>query len=682
MDNKKLSHSIIATFLMATLAFSAVFAAPDSAKVRAWNVKTENGKVEVAIQADGPVQYRAIRVTDPEQALVFEVYPAVLWGKKETRPVNQGNVKDARIAQFSSNPDVVRVVLDLTHPMEYTANLSGDHHRLSIALNEGAAGNSAAAPVVPAKTASSAQQAVQAPTWSNVKIEKRVVSAGNGFNFVPGLTAPPRAKSVSSSAIANKYQEILMARAAKRKRKMLRKWVSGVEYIDWQGTTDLQSFVRQMAEKMGLNAVVDSAVHGTVNLQLKHVQPSQALAMVLAINGYSSEIQGNFLIVSTKDKLANLPTAQASMGPQAVQVIPLEYAKASDLSATVTSEYPSVQVSVGPTNELVVKGPISDIKKVRDLVSELDKAAPPPVPPQKAVIQLNYSDVKDVLSQLKPLLPADAVLIADDRLNAIIAIGSPYDIDTVKSFVSAVDVPSPQVMLAMQVISVNIENSSNIGVGWPGAATTTFTEAPSGPLPPEGGTAPTADTGSGGGAVLNNLGFHTFVRDNLQLITSLNWLVQHSFAKVLGAPRIATVNDKQASIQLGQRVPVVYFDPRAGLYQVQYIDVGVILNITPHISPDGYITVHVNPTVSEVTGFVQNFPQLETRQADTTVRVKNGQTIVIGGLLNESTTDTLTKIPLLGDIPIIGELFRHDVKDHTKTDLVVSITPTLLSEKY
>jgi type II secretory pathway component GspD/PulD (secretin) len=682
MNNKKFFKIFMGVVLIALFATAPSFADSDVAKVKVFKVIAHSRSVKVFVKADKPFQYHAIRVTDPEQALVFDVSPAVLWGKKETITVNQGAVQSAEIAQFSTNPDVVRIVLRLSSQLDYKAELSSLKNTLFISLN----------PYSKVAVDDKRQLTVEktppqgAPVWENVKIEKKVVAGPPGYQFVPGLTSMPKANPIPSADLSLRFHKFL-AKASLRK-KVVRKKVfhkvvaSQEQYITahWRNA-DLTDVVRQLADRLHMNVLVDSSVKGSVTMDLNHVPASQALGMILAINGYSYRQFGTLLVVAPPDKLSTLPAITAAMGPQAVQVIPLEYAKASDMAKTIQEEFPGVVVNIGPNNELIVRATVSTIKQVRQMVSELDKASPPPVPPQKAVIQLNYAKVSDVLSQIKPLLPPDAILIADSRLNSIIVVGTPYDIDTVRSFVSAVDVADPQVMLSMQVISVDMNKSSAVGIEWPGAATTAFTEVPSGPLPTEGGTLPQADTGNGGGLVLNNLGFHTFVRDNIQLISRLHFLVTHNYAKVLGAPRVATVNDKTATIQLGQRLPIVYFDPRAGMYQVQYIDVGVILNVTPHISPDGYITVHVNPVVSQVTGFIQNFPQLETRQADTTVRVKNGQTIVIGGLLNDTVTNAVTKIPLLGDIPIIGELFKYTQKNHDRTDLVISITPTILSDK-
>ena len=116
---------------------------------------------------------------------------------------------------------------------------------------------------------------------------------------------------------------------------------------------------------------------------------------------------------------------------------------------------------------------------------------------------------------------------------------------------------------------------------------------------------------------------------------------------------------------------------------VQQEEVGIKLAITPLINADGFITVHIRPEVSSVTGFrgdQSDLPVVSTRQAETTVRLKDGSTVVIGGLLNEERTSTVTKVPLLGDVPWLGALFRHENSSLTKRDLVIEVTPHLLPD--
>jgi len=705
---KRVQHWIAGSLLVA-LSIGSSFADPNSSKIKGVHLQVKQGEVRVSVEADKPITARAFKLSDPKPQLVFDISSAVLWGPKQTKEIHKLGIADIRIAQFSSDPDVTRLVIDLDNPsVTYKMEQAGNEKRISIAFapqpvakTESPVSNAVASVKTETPKASTATEpahketapapvankpvANQQPKWENVKVTHTVVSPLS-LADTEKLPENLRPRPVSPS-LQTELSRMFIARAAAKKAKtvvMKRRPApeSPAVSFSWKGA-DLTDVIRSLADRMGLNVIVDTAVKGEVTLDLKNVPAGQALAMILAINGYASRQIGNILVVGPPEKLDKLPSTPIAVGPQAIQVIPLENAKPAQIRDTVLAEYPEVKVDADArTNSLIVRGSVGAIRKVKQLVSELDKPViiPASVAPQKEVIGLNYTTVKDVLAQMKPLVPTDTVLIGDERLNALIVLGSTYDIDTVKSFVAAVDVPSPQVMLEMQVISVEDTYNRQLGVEWPASVLTNFAEAPT---DPGSTTAPTP-----GGSViapnsvqLDNLGIHTFVRDNIGFQAILHFLISNNKAKTLGAPRIATVNNKEANIQLGSRIPIIYFDPRAGLYQAQYIDVGVILKVTPIISPDGSITMHVNPQVSNVTGFTQNYPTLATRQADTTLRVKNGETVILGGLLSETDTDAITKIPLLGDIPIIGEFFRHRTTLKDKTDLIISITPTLLANK-
>jgi type II secretory pathway component GspD/PulD (secretin) len=169
----------------------------------------------------------------------------------------------------------------------------------------------------------------------------------------------------------------------------------------------------------------------------------------------------------------------------------------------------------------------------------------------------------------------------------------------------------------------------------------------------------------------------------------LDMLIRDGNARVLAQPKLVTLNGKEASMLAGQRIPylvsqTVFAGGAAAPTQtVQREEVGIKLSITPLINADGYITVRIRPEVSSVTSFrgtANDLPVVSTRQAETTVRLKDGSSVIIGGLLSEERTTNRTKVPLLGDIPLLGALFRHENIVTSKRDLVIEVTPRLLPD--
>jgi type II secretory pathway component GspD/PulD (secretin) len=159
---------------------------------------------------------------------------------------------------------------------------------------------------------------------------------------------------------------------------------------------------------------------------------------------------------------------------------------------------------------------------------------------------------------------------------------------------------------------------------------------------------------------------------------------------VLANPKVATLNGHEASILVGTRVPYVVTGTTfagggaASTQRVEKEETGIKLRITPLINADGYITTQIDPEVSSIIGFkgiANDLPVVSTRQVSTSVRLKDGNSVIIAGLLSEENTKAVTKVPLLGDIPGIGLLFQHHTVIVKKTDLVIEVTPRILPEQ-
>src|SRR6185295_17808303 len=179
-------------------------------------------------------------------------------------------------------------------------------------------------------------------------------------------------------------------------------------------------------------------------------------------------------------------------------------------------------------------------------------------------------------------------------------------------------------------------------------------------------------------------------RQGYGFATALDLMVRDGNARVLANPKIATLNGHEASVLVGQRIPYVIGQTvfagggAAQTANIQKEEVGIKLRITPTINSDGYITTVISPEVSSVLGFTgpdNSLPIVSTRQASTTVRLKDGNSVIIGGLLSEEKTTNVTKVPLLGDIPGLGVLFQHVNNTSRKIDLVIEVTPHIMPEQ-
>lgn len=427
--------------------------------------------------------------------------------------------------------------------------------------------------------------------------------------------------------------------------------------------------VRLITENLGWNVIFAPEVikyQEKLTMKLVNVDPEQALKMILLANGFDYKIVNGIAYVAAPDKLEKFQQDVKVAGPMKTQVINLENASAKEVEPVIKANFPEASVQVvEKTNSLLVKAPVQTIVEIKNLVGQLDVPPPPPppvTPPVTEVIRLNYAQAQDVIQMMGNLVPKEAIAI-DQRMNSLIVTATPDVVDTVKSFVKAVDVPQPQVALRLHFLSIDQTASKNLGVDWGSYSNSiTFNEQPGGNVP--------------------NMGVNWFTRSSLSFQATLNYLIETKKGRVLSAPYVMTQNKQQAEIQVGQQIPILYTDYRTGQIQAQYVNVGIILRVTPEISPDGYVTLNLQPEVSELGAQIPGTQYfiINTNRIQNTVRIKQGDTVLIGGLLRNTNSDSIKRVPLLSDIPIIGEIFKARAKSNAQIELVVAITPVVLTD--
>jgi type IV pilus assembly protein PilQ len=296
------------------------------------------------------------------------------------------------------------------------------------------------------------------------------------------------------------------------------------------------------------------------------------------------------------------------------------------------------------------------------------------------VFQLEYAKADEVTAALEVVSKDVRSYVSGNRL----IVKAPQSIiEEIDLIVAEIDERPAQVMLEARLVEVNTSSLKEIGIDWEKITkwTTVVTEGNLGPA--------NADQ------IPNEVPFikadktDDIYRQQEAFEIALDALITEGNAKLLANSKITTMDNQPAEIFIGQTVPVVITSlsssgVQGGAFQtVQLEKVGVKLNITPRISSDGYITSLVNPEVSTIIAFVgpdDDLPQTSTRRATSVVRVADGQKFYLGGLLNEEEKRTVKKVPLLGDIPILGYFFRHYRMETTQTDLVIEVTPTIIRD--
>jgi general secretion pathway protein D len=337
-----------------------------------------------------------------------------------------------------------------------------------------------------------------------------------------------------------------------------------------------------------------------------------------------------------------LPKAtQASPGEDGFEVVPLKYADISEVVGLLTEGQ-----TVSSNDVFIPTEPAFGSAGVGGNPNA-------PTPPQNPV------------ALDRPMAQAiDTAISVDRRLNAIILKGTPESIARLKAKIAAIDVPVQSVILETMFVELDESGAANVGFNFNNSNN-------------QIGVA-TLQTGN----FSSNNATLEYPQVSLAIQAAIQAQVQKGHGRIVSKPRISAQSGSTAKIITGDALPILTSIALSGVnavsQQVQYVNVGVTLQIAPRVSATGFVTSHVFCVVSSVTGTSQGYPTISQREAETSATVRDGETFVIGGLTVESDIGTDSKVPGLGDIPLIGHAFRVRNGTKAKTDLYIVVTPTII----
>ncbi len=294
------------------------------------------------------------------------------------------------------------------------------------------------------------------------------------------------------------------------------------------------------------------------------------------------------------------------------------------------------------------------------------------------VFAINYAKASEISPSLSSMLSSQGKIQVDIRTNSLIITDAAANLKKIADMIKALDIATPQVVIEAQIVEIGNSDLQYLGINWTASKTIPYKEGQStdvtlGMLP----AGPTFGGGAEGTLTIAS------VMSKAQLNATLSALATKGKSKVLSNPKISTINNKEARILVGDRVPysIITNTPMGWVKTTAYIDVGIRLLVTPTINPNNIITLKIHPEVSFVKEWRQEAPVIATREADTEVLIKSGETIVIAGLIKEEDRQDTSKVPFLGEIPILRYLFSQKLNDKTKTELLIFITPMVLGEE-
>jgi type IV pilus assembly protein PilQ len=411
---------------------------------------------------------------------------------------------------------------------------------------------------------------------------------------------------------------------------------AGAFSIDVEGA-DIRTVLRAISEFSGRNIVVSGDIGGKVRVSLHNVAWQDALRTILRANGLDYVEENGVLRVDEMQKLNQ-------------EAVERETARAKQ--------------------------------------SEL-------VPLETRIVKLQYANAGELPSALMGSLSKRGSMLVERRTNALIISDLPEKVGPIEQMALALDTATPQIEITAKLVDVDVESLRQIGIEWNVA-----------PQPPKfwAGVKDPVDNSNpkvlpGGGAFHNNdhtlaaggnqstglsdpanrLTFGIF-KDWASIEAQLQTLEQTRKAKIISNPRVTTVDNREAKILVGQKIPLIVQDV-AGNPVSQLQTIGIQLKVTPHLTADKKIVMDLHPEVSDLStqSTVQGGVIINTSEADTRVMVDDGQTAVIGGLIRTNESSVRRGVPFLMDVPLLGMLFRSNNTSQDNRELLIFVTPRIVS---
>jgi len=491
---------------------------------------------------------------------------------------------------------------------------------------------------------------------------------------------------------------------------------------------DINDVLKALSVQSGHNIVAGKDVTGNVTVSLNNVTVEEALDYVARLSGYSYTKGPNAYLVGTSESLRSLSAGDGKTSAK-VEVVALNYVGADDVISLLKSQYPEVQASVGSRGTkdnkdakgtsngtlLVLSGSEKQIADAKLLVAQVDEAARGLVENRRTEIyRVKYVSPQELLNALTSifsdvqvsLAPSDgfdlaapeAVKMSGDAaggatvthskvekkadelgyVQALIIRGPTASVEKALEMAAQLDVKSPQVKIEAKVTSLTEDGAKKLGLTWEWGDLAVI----------EDSTTRTTTTTSGDVEEVTKVLFGNgkFSRQPWSFGAKLEAIVEEGNGKLLASPSLLCLEGKPSVFFVGDEVTYIQrieTTPTGQNILTDTKQVGVQLRVNADVSPDGFITMNLHPEVSVLKLTVEQgvaLPVVTRRFTDHVVRVKDGDTIVIGGLIQDDELEEMRKIPFLGDLPFLGQLFRNKSKTRAHSEVVMFITASLIKD--
>ncbi|MCP4653541.1 MAG: hypothetical protein GY858_09220 [Candidatus Omnitrophica bacterium] len=448
--------------------------------------------------------------------------------------------------------------------------------------------------------------------------------------------------------------------------------------LDLRGISVIDLF-RLLSVKTGLTIVPSKKVTGRVNLFLNNVTFDDALDVILITQGLAGEKRGDILMIMTANEYKMRYGKEYDEKRELINIT-LKYAKPSAVFAVISqikSDIGKIIVDEASATLILLDIP-EKIKVMKKTIRQLDR------PLDTQVFDLRYANVADIKEHLNSAsTKGTGEIYVDERTSRVVVSDLPRRMDKIGVIVDAFDKDTQEVFIEAEIIQISLKKEHQRGIDWQKAFTAADNLDFTGTFPVSPSFSPSVSLDNSS----LNMSMGTLEADKYNFV--LNFLNTFGDVKVLSRPRIAVTNNDEARIMVGSREAYVTQTQSQGettvtSESVEFIDVGIKLNVIPSINADNFITLKIKPEISSVrdtltTAIGSEIPIIETSEAETVVKVKDGAMIMIAGLMKHEKRDDSSETPFFAKIPFLGSLFRSQASLDKKTELIIFISPKIIS---
>jgi type IV pilus secretin PilQ/predicted competence protein len=599
----------------------------------------------VDVTGSGRLNYHMMRLTHPDR-LVLDFSGAYLRTAEKSIPSNLDPVRVIRLAQF--RPEVARVVIDLRQPAPFSVSADGNsvkvefmpvrdsktpvesstgastvttktHATRSSGVSDSVAHNESPLALPASLTQTNSALAMPAPGAATVFPVKAEIGAATPAAAAAASRAGAGVQTVQAAGVVGGY--------------------SGEPISVNLKDVDLRDFFRLIHEISGLNVVLDPGVKGSLTIVLDDVPWDQALDIVLQNNDLDKQLQGNVLRIATKDTIKkeaeqerDIAKAQAEAADVVTTTRVLSYAKSDDMVNTL-KKFLSPRgdvLSDARSNTVIIRDIPAVIPVMDNLIRQLDRRTQQ-VEIEARVVSASRTFARDIGSQLA---------FAAGRGNT--TVGGNQQVGT-----SSIGRPTPPPLTV------------------PGGSSSTGYQMP-------------LTTALGAAVPTSGLSY-LFTSANFALDYVITAAEQKGVGKLLSKPKITTQNNQTATIKQGTKLPVQTIVNNT--VSVQFIDVVLELQVTPQITADGNVFMDVKVTNDQIDSAiprVQGIPAIDTQSIENRILINDGGTVMMGGIIVSNQQTSIQQVPIIGSLPLVGNLFKRTTVSSSSQELMFFLTPRIM----